>query len=271
MKEFYITRIIQRSQIKWVNGNFGVFIDFEKNFNYRFIDCLHNGKPSVSLTSYDDFSNFPIIACGLIGFIIKKFHRLTLSAFHDFFLYHDRFFKDKDSLSIPAKDDFVARYVEPSNDVFPYIPPHEGDLIIYYIEAYYNHILKDFTRLRLDDFVLKLIPNFVTPAFSKQVENLFLHGRTAEEPIDWFASHTDMRKILKPLFDNGDIPHTYYSDWIDFVINNFTKKGKPVSKKSIQNEASRECWQKYFLKPPPTLPNHAKLIPYAPICANMRQ
>jgi len=243
MKGFYITRIIQRSPITWVNGNFGVFIDFEKNFNYRFIDCHHNYTPSASPTSYDNFSNFPIIACGLIGFIIKKFHRLTISAFHDFFLHHDHFFEDKASLSMPAKKDFVARYVEPSKDVFSYIPPHEGDLIIHLIEAYYNDVINDFTRLGIDGFVRKLIPNFVTTAFSKEVENLFLHGRVDVEPIEWFASHTDMRRVLKPLFDNGDIPHTYYSDWVDFVLNNFTKKGKPVSKKSIQNEASRECWR----------------------------
>ena len=86
------------------------------------------------------------------------------------------------------------------------------------------------------------IPKHINEEYRSELEHVFSYGKVSKKLIDWKTGHKEMFKFLKPLYNDETIPHLHSADWIDFVMNNFTKKGKEISKKSLQNEITRQNW-----------------------------
>ena len=79
--------------------------------------------------------------------------------------------------------------------------------------------------------------------FHKKEKYLFIIYESVILTVFIINKLKEMKELLKPLFDDETIPHFHSTKWIDFVVNNFTKEGKEIPKKSVQNEISRHGWQ----------------------------
>ena len=94
----------------------------------------------------------------------------------------------------------------------------------------------------LNNIIDEFIPNHIREEYRNELENIFKFG-WVNHKINWETGHKEMKTLLKPKFDDRTIPHPDATLWTDFVIKNFTQKGKEISKKSVLNEITRDGWQ----------------------------
>ena len=98
------------------------------------------------------------------------------------------------------------------------------------------------SSIEISPIINRFIPKLVNEKYRSELEHVFSYGKVNKIRIDWKGTHGDMFNKLKPLFDDETIPHLHSSDWVNFVIKNFTKRGEDINKKSVQNELSRANW-----------------------------
>ena len=236
MNGFYLTRARNGVLFTWANGKYGRFVDIEKNNSYRFIEYCGALDPPIPVVASDKYLSLPVIACGLVSYIVKRCGALTPIAIEEFFRI-DSFFEDKTSFILPHEDVFISRYVNQSINLFSFIPKNECDWIKGLIAYYYEYL---HSKIAHKEFLSLLIPDHVNGEYADELKNIFLNGVVSDRRINWKTTHREMRNLLKPFLDDGSIPNE--SSWEDFVVDNFLKNHKKISKKSVFNEKTRPNW-----------------------------
>ena len=239
MEEIYKMQTRNEKLSTWANGKFGRFVDIERNYRYRFAEYCPAIDPPAPMIPIYKRQTLPVIVSGFVAFIFKTGF-LHEGRLREFFFKYDVFFEDKENIILPPEDVFIARYVNQSKFFFDYISKKESDVIKGLIAYYYDYIRKKISNIALNEFLSNFIPDHVRGEYVDELKNIFLSGYIRKRRINWESSHREMRNLLKPYFDDGTIPGE--SSWADFVVDNFLKKNKLISKKTVFNEKTRPNW-----------------------------
>ena len=105
-----------------------------------------------------------------------------------------------------------------------------------------NQSIHSETNEQFDYIFKSFIPKYIDEEYRSELKHVLSYGKVDKKRINWKTGHPELHKYLKTLFDDETIPHLHSDNWIDFALNNFTMKGKPISKKSLQNENTRKDW-----------------------------
>ena len=244
----------------WNNGKYGRIVDLLDKCCFRFVEC-----ESRDYAKPPDKSS-PIIASGFVGWLLSVFGTpgrpfLNSADIYDRFLnvkidkYIEAHKDEPGSTDQSLKEGFYEIYevfenglVEKSKALFEFLPECDVVFIERHVEAFFKHVNEKKSNLPQNknkihkEILDRLIPKHIINDFMDELKHVLSYGKIDKKRINWKTGHPELHKYLKTLFDDETIPHLHSDNWIDFVLNNFTMKGRPISKKSLQNENTRKDW-----------------------------